>query len=163
MSQLADIRTAIASAVGEVPDVGVVHAFERYVRGSEQKFRELYTVELPDGTRQLRGWWLRRVATRESNDSIGEASDALNVHTWHLRGYMALSDEHASELTFDELIEAIRDRVREDLTFGGAAEQGPLNDGDNTDGAQLLDSGPVMFCGVLCHSALIEIRTWSYQ
>lgn len=159
MSQVAAIRSAIVAAVAGVPEIGQVHAYERYIRG-DARFAQLYEHTLPGGAGQLRGWWVRRVATRESSPSLGP--DALNVHTWHLRGYMALNDEQASELVFDELIEDVRAVVRADPTFGGVAEQGPLNDGDNTDGAQVIDAGPVMFCGVLCHSALLEIRTWSY-
>lgn len=161
MSQLAIIRTAIAAAVATVPGVGQVHAYERYTR-DEKAFRELYTNALPGGGSLLLGWWLRRNATRESSPNTGSGPDTLNVHTWHLRGYMALADGSASELAFDELVEAVRDVVRSDPTFGSVAEQGPYNDGDNADGAQVLDAGPVMFCGVLCHSVLLEIKTWSY-
>lgn len=158
MSRLATIRTAIVATVAAVPEVGVVHAYERYIR-ADDKFRQLYLYTPPVGTPQLRGWWVRRVATAESSPNISPRT--RNVHTWHVRGYMVLNDEAASELVFDELVEAVRDAVRADLTFGGVADLGPLNDGDNTEGAQVVDTGPVMFCGVLCHSALLEIRTWS--
>lgn len=161
MSQAAVIRSAIVAAVAGVPEIGQVHAYERYIRG-DARFAQLYEYTLPGGAKQLRGWWVRRAATREGTDSFGPGAAAINVHTWHLRGYMALSDDAATEIAFDELIEAIRDRVREDPTFGGVAALSPLSDEENTDGAQLIDSGPVMFCGVLCHSALLEIRTWSY-
>lgn len=158
MSHLAVIRTAIVATLAAVPQVGVVHAYERYVRG-DNKFKQLYLYTPPGGEQQLRGWWVRRVGTVESSPNVSPRT--RNVHTWRLRGYMALNDESASELVFDELVEAVRDAVRADPTFGGVADLGPLNDGDNTDGAQVVDVGPVLFCGVLCHSALLEIRTWS--
>lgn len=155
---VAAIRTALLATVAAVADIGQVHAHERYAR-EEAKFRDRFLFTPTGGTEQLRGWWLRRTATRESSPSVGRT---VNVHTWQLRGYMSLNDEAATELEFDALVEALRDALRADPNVGGFAEQGPLADGDNTDGPQLLDTGPVLFCGVLCHSAVIELRTWSY-
>lgn len=159
MSKLAQIRTAMVATVAAVPGAGVVHAYERYIRGDD-KFKQLYLYTPPGGVQQLRGWWLRRVRTAESSPNV--SPETRNVHTWHLRAFMALNDEAASELVFEEMVEAVRDALRADPTFGGVADQGPLNDGDNTDGAQVVDVGPVTFCGALCHSALLEMKTWSY-
>lgn len=152
------IRAALAALIAAVPDVGQVHAYERYLR-EEGKFRELYVYTPSNGIEQLRGWWLRRTATQERTLGVGRN---MEVHTWQIRGYMALNDAEASEHEFDALIEAMRDAVRADPTLGGVCEQSPLTDGDDTDGLQVADSGPVLFCGVLCHSALLELRTWSY-
>lgn len=152
----AEIRDALGALIAFVPDVGNVHTYERYVR-EEGKFRELYLYETAAGVQQLRGWWLRRTATQENSLGVGRY---LEVHTWQIRGYMALNDFDGSEHAFDALIEAMRDAVRADPTLGGVCEQSPL--GDSTDGLQVLDSGPVLFCGALCHSALLEMRTWSY-
>ena len=158
MSTLATIRAAIVAAAAAVPDMGQVHAYERYVRG-DIKFQELYLVDLPDGSQQLRGWWLRRKGTEEMAGPIGRSAD---VHTWQLRGYMSLQDESASELAFDELIEGFRDAVRADPTFGGVCEPVPYKAGQ-PEGVRVQDAGPVMFCGVLCHSAVLELQTWSYR
>jgi hypothetical protein len=158
MSNLAPIRAALLALVRAVPDIGQVHDRERYIR-EEAKFRQLYLVNQASTEPQLRGWWLRRARTQESTLGIGRN---VEVHTWHLRGYMALADETSTELVFDGLIEDLRDALRADPTLGGVCEQSPLSDGGNTDGLQLLESGPVLFCGVLCHSALLELRTWSY-
>ena len=155
----AAIRDALAALFAAVPAVGQVHNRERYLR-EETKFRELYLYTPLGGSKQVRGWWLRRTATAERSLGVGRT---LEVHTWQLRGYMALNDEEGSELAFDALIEALRDAYRADPTLGGVCEQSPLADGDNADGLQLLDSAPVLFCGVLCHSALLELRTWSYS
>lgn len=162
MSLLATVRNALQSTLQAVPDVGVVHAYERYTR-EETKFRELYTVKpsgQTDAVRQLKGWWLRRTGTAERTLGVGRTEV---VHTWRVRGFMALNDEQASELAFDELVEALRDAVRADPTLGGVCAQSPLADGGSSeDGLQLLEAGPVMFCGVLCHSAVLEMKTWSY-
>jgi hypothetical protein len=159
MSNLDTIRAALLALVRAVPDIGQVHDRERYIR-EEAKFRELYLFRHSTGEEpQLRGWWLRRARTQENTIGI---SRNVEVHTWHLRGYLALADAASTELAFDGLIESLRDAFRADPTLGGVCEQSPLADGNNTDGLQLLESGPVLFCGVLCHSALLELRTWSY-
>jgi hypothetical protein len=158
MSNLDTIRAALLDLVKAVPDIGQVHDRERYIR-EESKFRQLYLVSKAGEEPQLRGWWLRRARTQESSLGIGRN---VEVHTWHLRGYLALVDNSSTEILFDILIERLRDAFRADPTLGGVCEQSPLADGNNTDGLQLLESGPVLFCGVLCHSALLELRTWSY-
>lgn len=154
----AEIRDALGALIAFVPDVGQVHTYERYVR-EEAKFRALYLYTPSSGVEQLRGWWLRRTATQEVTLGIGRN---MEVHTWRIRGYMALNDFEASEMEFDALIEAMRDAVRADPTLGGVCEQSPLGDGEASDGLQVVESAPVLFCGVLCHSAVLEMRTWSY-
>ncbi|HSV81488.1 MAG TPA: hypothetical protein VLK85_20010 [Ramlibacter sp.] len=161
MSTLATIRAAIAAKAAAVPDFGVVHNRERFDAGSESKFKDLFVYELAGGAKQLRGWWLRRVATEELAIAFGRTVD---VHTWQMRGYMAFADADASELVFDELVEAFRDAVRADPTFGGVCEAEPMGDDARVpQNVQVLDAGPVRFCGVLCHSAVLQLRTWSYQ
>ncbi|CAN5439100.1 hypothetical protein BH10PSE18_BH10PSE18_19040 [soil metagenome] len=158
MSTLAQIRTAIVAAMNTVPDIGRVHDRERYFR-EEPKFRALYLYTPAGGEQQLRGWTVRRTATVERDANMVRT---INVHTWTIRGYMAFKDEDGSELVFDDLVEQIRAVVRADPTFGDVCQLGPLDDGDNTNGVQVNDAGPVTFCGVLCHSAVLQLRTWSY-
>jgi hypothetical protein len=155
MSVLSQHRAAIVATLGGVVDIGHVHDRERYAR-DEAGFRAAYLFTGSSGVPGLRGWWLRRTETKESSADTGEP---MNEHTWHIRGYMAFNDADASELVFDELVEAFRDAVRQDLTLGGACDLGPLSE---TEGVQVLDAGPVMFAGVLCHSVVLQLKTWSY-
>ncbi|MBX9831654.1 MAG: hypothetical protein K2X78_01230 [Burkholderiaceae bacterium] len=150
-------RAAIVAALSSVPNIGVVHDRERYAKDNA-KFAQHYLFTPAGGQQQLRGWWVRRAETEERSDTYGSGT-TTNVHTWHIRGYLGFNDEAASELAFDELIEAFRAVVRDDPTLGGACEQPPE---EETDGVQLMDAGPVMFAGVLCHSALLQLKTGSY-
>nr|WP_315237715.1 hypothetical protein [uncultured Albidiferax sp.] len=160
MSTLAPVRAAIKAKLTAVPQIGHVHEYERYVR-EEAKFRSLFEFDLVDGSKQLRGWWLRRTHSQELNIAMGRSVD---VHTWQIRAYMALSDDAGSELVFDGLIEAFRDAVRADPTFGGTCEPDPGEQGGQAAPqlVEVVDVGPVKFCGVLCHSAVLQLRTWSY-
>lgn len=152
-------REALVALIASVPEVGLVHARERYA-ASEADFRAMYLFTPTGGAQQVRGWWVRRSATAEH--AINNLR-TVSVVTWTVRGYMSFNDAQASELVFDELVEAIRSAVRADATLGGACPIGPLKDGDDvTDGVQVTDAGPVMFAGVLCHSAVLQLKTWSY-
>lgn len=158
MSNLALIRTAVVAKAAAVPGMGLVHDRERYAK-SEKDFRDQYLYERGDGKTEVRGWSIKRVSTRELTAGLGRGIDE---HTWQLRGYRAFNDEEASSTDFDEVIEAFRDAVRADPTFGGVCtSQWSMEDGES-ELVEVLDSGPVIFCDVLCHSALLQLRTRSY-
>lgn len=149
-------RAAIVAALASVPNIGVVHDRERYAKDNA-KFAQHYLFTPAGGQQHLRGWWVRRAETEERSDTYGSGT-TTNVHTWQVRGYLAFNDADATELVFDELIEAFRAVVRDDPTLGGVCDQPPE---EETDGVQVLDAGPVMFAGALCHSALLQLKTWS--
>lgn len=149
-------RAAIVAALASVPNIGVVHDRERYAKDNA-KFAQHYLFTPAGGQQQLRGWWVRRAETEERSDTYGSGT-TTNVHTWQVRGYLAFNDADATELLFDELVEAFRAVVRDDPTLGGVCDQPPE---EETDGVQVLDAGPVMFAGALCHSALLQLKTWS--
>ncbi|MDR1995145.1 hypothetical protein [Azonexus sp.] len=144
MSEHAILRAAIAAKLASVPGLGQVYNYERYAK-SDADFREFYAA----GDR-LQGWHVRRVARRENAGS----NEVLT--TWELRGFMSIDDAAASELLFDELIDRILDAWRDDPTLGRAV----LYPRDGADPVpQLEDSGPAMFCGILCHSARLKLVT----
>lgn len=159
MSTVADTRAALQALLMSVPAVGVVHRCERYAT-SEQGFRSayLYTHTDPaadafgDGS-HIRGWYIRRVETSEGTSN----AQILNEHTWHVRGYLAFKDAIESELIFDELVERIRDAVRLDTSLGlpGLMGAAPFQER----GVQVSSAGPVVFAGVLCHSAVLTFKT----
>lgn len=154
MSTVLTHRVALTALFGAVPDVGVVHGYEPYAK-TQSEFQAAYIWTAPDTTRQLRGWHLRRTATRERALGVGRT---LNTHTWRLTGYMALDDNGATEPVFDELVEALRRAYRLDPVLGGASLLGPADGA----GIDVTDSKPVVFCGVLCHSATLQFTTHAY-
>ncbi len=159
MSTLDTTRSALRALLSAVPAVGVVHTTERF-SSSEQGFRQAYlythTDPLADdfaAEPHIRGWYLRRTATREFNAN----GRILNEHTWLVRGYLSFKDAIASELIFDELVERMRDTVRGDGALGVAGLLG--SDVNEERGVQVAGVGPVLFAGVLCHSAALELKT----
>ncbi|WP_293222313.1 hypothetical protein [Ottowia sp.] len=162
MSTLSQHRAAIVAALASVPAMGIVHERERHA-GSNGAFADLYLYTPPAGSTpaapHIRGWWLRRSSTAEHSPNLHRH---VNVHTWEVRGYLAFRDADATELVLDDLVEQFRAVVRADPTLGGVCQPGPLALDDATDGVQVLDAGPVVFAGVLCHSVVLQLKTWSY-
>lgn len=154
MSVLQDHRAALAALLAAVPGVGLVHLYEPYAR-TEAAFAALYAWAVPGGGKQLRGWFIRRTGTRERELGVGRT---LNAHTWQVRGFMALDEAGATELVFDELVEAMRLAYRTDPTLGGVAQLSPAEGV----GMDVTDSRPVVFAGVLCHSAVLQLTTHAY-
>ena len=156
MSTLQQHRAAIVAALASVPDIGVVHDRERYAKDNA-RFAQLYLFTPAGGQQQLRGWWVRRSATLEKSPNVART---INEHTWTLRGYLAFDDAGAGELVMDDLVEQFRAVVRADPTLGGVCQPGPLD--EEEDGVQVTDAGAVLFAGVMCHSVVLQLKTWSY-
>ena len=160
-STLSAARSALLTVLGAVPAIGIVHSRERFA-SSEADFRKLYQYtpsEADDafGTDpHIRGWYVRRTATTEVNAN----GRILNEHRWLIRGYMAFKDAVESELIFDDLVERIRAAVRVDTTLGLPGMLGGSTQEER--GVQVASAGPVMFAGVLCHSAMLEMSTRSW-
>ncbi|WP_423458031.1 hypothetical protein [Ottowia sp. VDI28] len=158
-STLAASRQALLEVLRAVPAVGVVHDCEVYA--SEDKgFKAAYRYTNTDASADafaaephIRGWYIRRFATAEVNAN----ARILNEHTWHVRGYMSLKSAIDSELIFDELIERMRDAARMHGTMGVSSALGASTAQER--GVQVINAGPVLFAGVLCHSAVLELKT----
>ncbi|MEW8522553.1 MAG: hypothetical protein AB2552_05820 [Candidatus Thiodiazotropha endolucinida] len=142
-----DIRNAIAAVIRSVPNTGQVHTFERYAN-DRSDMKAFYQT----GT-QLLGWNIRRVRTLERSDYLG---DWMRSYRWEIRGYLSIDDSEMTELQFDRLIEAICDAFRADDKLGGLVDTCIIG---NEAGIQVLESYPVMFAGVLCHSAKLALNT----
>lgn len=147
-------RAAIVAMIAAVPTVGIVHDEEPWAR-TEARWGELYKVDTGAG-KVIRGWWVRRIRTRELSPHLGRA---INVHTWRIRGFSVLDSDAGTGVAFDDLVEAIRRAFRLDPTLDGAAQPGPV---DQPSGIQVNDSGPVWFAGALCHSADLTLATYEY-
>lgn len=144
MSEHRILRAAIVAHLLKVTDIGNVFAYERYAK-DDATFREIYAAG-----NSILGWHVRRVARKETSSR----NEVLT--TWEIRGFASLQDGDESELQFDELIDRICDAWRADPRMGNAVlypgpDIGPV--------PELVDAGPAMFCGVLCHSARLRLIT----
>ncbi|MBV2125731.1 MAG: hypothetical protein KUF75_11310 [Candidatus Thiodiazotropha sp. (ex Ctena orbiculata)] len=142
-----DIRNAIAAVIRSVPNTGQVHTFERYAK-DRSDMKKLYQT----GSKIL-GWNIRRVRTTEDSPAMGRW---IRIYRWEIRGYLSLDDSEETELQFDNMVEAICAVIRADDTLGGLVDSCIIG---KEAGIQVLESYPVMFAGVLCHSAKLALNT----
>lgn len=150
MASPPEIRAAIVARLSAVPNVGRVHAFERFAT-TEAAFRALYTEGQNAGARLL-GWHVRRLARRQTRDNGLRVVET----TWSITGMMALNDAAQSELFFDALVEAVCDAFDASPLSPGVLAQDASG---QRFGAQVETLEPVMFCGVLCHRAGLSLST----
>jgi hypothetical protein len=145
----ATIRAAIAAKIATVPDIGKVHAFERYAT-RQNDFRDLYTTG-----GKLLGWFVQWKGAEERPRATDHNTEILR---WEITGFMALEDGEQSEIAFGSLIDQLRTAFRNDETLGGAVETIEV---DNRFGLQVDGIEPVNFSGVLCHRARLSLVTES--
>ncbi len=145
------IRAAIGARLSTIPDIGLVHTYQRYAQ-RQRDFRTFYETA---GT--VRGWNVHRIGFRQRPYTAG-----VNVvlSRWRIEGFHALDDETETEILFDDMIDSINDAFLLDPTIGGTVNS---IEADNQVGIQLDDAGPAMFSGVLCHRARLSLQTEHYQ
>ena len=149
MSGTQTIRAAIRATMLTIPEITLVHEYERYAdrRGALSDYYQ------PADAHGIDGWFIRRTGTQVteiSNNSIAQ------YHRWQITGYRSFEDQAASELAFDAVLDDLIQAFVIDETLSGVVE-GIVVDG--AAGLQLDSSGPVMFGGVLCHQAIFSLIT----
>jgi hypothetical protein len=107
----------LVAQLGTIPDIGLVHPYERLI----------VEPDLAPGvfgeTQQVRAWTLTRhsILPERLPGITQRAQDRLV-----LRGYMSVDDTQASELAFQDLLEAVATTLRPMHTVGSFDRVGPL-------------------------------------
>jgi hypothetical protein len=144
------VRDAIIGKLQAIAEIGQVFPYEPYF------------VQPPDLVKcytyngRIRGWSVRRVALVETKSAIGISAKTYERVDWMITGYLETINGGASEATFDGLIDAIRQQVRIDFTFGISGLTSLFNE---RAGIEIAATGLVMFAGVVCHWAQLELTT----
>jgi hypothetical protein len=139
-------RAAIASVLSGIPDVGVVHDYDRWAV-DWGAFIALFKTTI-GGKDQIRGWEISRISASEDRTSV-------RPHTYAIRGYMGLKDSQATEKTFNDLIEAIAAAFRASQDLGKAVL--------GHDFIQIAVIEPRMFGSVLCHYAELRLTVHEHK
>jgi hypothetical protein len=154
------IRDAIAAVIAGAQANTRVQTYERYAV-QLPALKELYVAE-----GRLIGCHIRRVSLKRTTGGIGRWHALTR---WQIRFYHAIADDEASELAFDDWLDAVAQAFKADETLrtvefpnGAVAQTGPA-DSQKTQGLQIDDSTPVMFCGVLCHAAKCTLWTQHFE
>lgn len=152
MAEYLAVATDIKDKLTALGNMGVIHLYQRQVVDMA-KFINLFTRDLGNGRREIRGWEITRQSVLEH-----QRGAFFGHHDMVLRGYMGLSDADASSMVFQGMIDAIR------ATFRTAEPADPAADwlyrnGDNQQQSPvqvtLIDDR--MFGSVLCHHAELHI------
>lgn len=152
---VAAIRSAIVARLAAVPDIGVVHGYQRYAHN----LKDLAALYRSAAHNQLRGWNITRISTAETGNVQGRT---LEVIRWRILGVLALDDSAQSELTFDGLIEAVRNAFAQDETLSGTVAMCSDPEGHGETGIQVDDAGPGKFADVFAHIARLSLLTVRY-
>lgn len=151
MSDLVTIRAAIKARLELIPNIGVVHDYERFAN-RKSEFKAIF-----ESNNEMLGWFFFRERTAELDGDTGEVR---RLHYWRFFGFNALNDAAGTAKTFQALTEAIAAAFRSDPTMGGVID-------DNKDmeqvfgavGIQIDSIENVMFADVLCHRAQLSLVT----
>lgn len=146
------IRDAIKAKLDAITGIGKVHTYERY----SQKQSDLVAFYKDVASGRLLGWHISRVASREAYIDIERW---VRDHDWKIRGFMALDDADETQETFDTLIESICDAFRVDPSLGDLIFSTVIEEKNHQAGVQVEEVAPVLFGGVLCHSARLALTT----
>ena len=166
-SNYKQIGEAIAAELEAVEDIGRVHLYQRYA-ADLSKYLDFFRWAAPDGRSQIRGWVVTRESAREGLGSAASSQPGgfvpagvnRRAHTFLLFGVMGLEDEAQSETIFQDLVEAVCDRFRDNRALRLLDPEG------NPKVATLerlqpprLDSVEVRrFGAVLCHAAEVRVE-----
>lgn len=142
MTTTADIRNAIVAKITAINAIGQVHGYERYA-AQQSKLKELFETN-----GRILGWIVRRSGFKKT--AIADAIFTVRSQ-WSVRGYMSLDDAAQTEILFDTLADLLQATLANDPTFGIGSWV--------PDYELKAELEPVMFFGVLCHSATITFDT----
>ena len=166
-SNYRQIGEGIVAEVGAVANIGRVHLYQRYA-ADLAKYLDFFRWTAPDGRSQVRGWVLTREAAREGLGSAASSQPGgfvpagvnRRAHTFLLFGVMGLEDGTGSELAFQDLVEAVCDRFRDNralrlLDAQGAPRVATL---ERLQPPRVDAVEARRFGAVLCHAAEIRIE-----
>lgn len=156
MPTVAQIREAIKVKAAAVADAGTINDYERYLKDAS-KLAALYV----SGSR-LSGGFIALRGTERLSPGIGRY---VVTHRWELRFFRSLDDADATEKTFDTMLEAQAAAFQADENLGGLVSSIVLGEdgASGPAGLQIREKVPVLFCGVLCHSARGELFTRHHE
>lgn len=141
---LATIRTAIKTDLESVSGIGPVH---EYIRLAKDWGTVL--ARFKDSHNKINSWMITREATPGEEDTRDSFE---RIHHMKLIGVYGVQDSAATELTFQDLVEAIVAALHADTELGGTTyRSGPV---------QVATVEHRMFGAVLCHYAELRVDVW---
>lgn len=142
------VRTSIVNRVRALGLTDRVYEFERFA----DRIEDLKAIYVHNGA--IKGGFIQRVSGSE--DERGTCAPYLD--RWQLSLYQSWNDANESALVFDDWLDSIIDAFERGEALD-SSETFDLSASGQAGGVVLLDSQPVKFAGVLCHSANLQLTT----
>ena len=138
---LSTVRAKMKTVIESVSGIGQVHDYKRYVHDWDS-YKELFAKN-----QKINTWEIQRNHV-ESDPYGGSGGREDRMHVFIIRGFYAVSDDLASEKTFQDLADLVIDAFRNKPDLDAVANiiNFPIT----------ADFQESMFGGVLCH--VVEIR-----
>ena len=108
------VRTQIKTLIELASGIGTVYDYKRFVNHWES-YKDLFIKDSKVNT-----WEIQRV-TGDSDPYGGSGGREDRTHNFIIRGFYALSDELASEKTFQDLTDLVINEFRSQPTLNGVA------------------------------------------
>ena len=109
---LSTIRTQLQTLIGSVAGIEVanVHKFVRALHHFET-----FKSRFKSSGNKINAWIITRISTEERQHSLSNQN--LRIHTMIISGYYGLKDADATEETFQDLVELVCAKLRENHTL----------------------------------------------
>ena len=143
------IREQIKTILSAVSNTGKIHEYERFCT-DWSKFLDLFK----DENEEINGWTISRKSS--SQLIFAQGNDIQRIHHFLLTGFYGMQDEQASELSFQDVIEAIVDKFYDYDTLNDTCFSIAPNPGEQV-GIQVDMIENRIFGNVLCHYAELSL------
>ena len=120
------VRDALVATMSAVPNIGVVHAYQRYT-GNLSDYLSLFRTTI-DGVPQIRAWFVTLERTDSRWAAIPPSLAVETRWTFVIYGFLSVDDGSATEETMLELTETVMAAINASLpTVPGVLMAGPAD------------------------------------
>jgi len=142
-----EVRTEVASILGDVSNIGVVHSYFRW-----GKDRQFFENNFQSGSK-ISMFQIHRRSATETQTGLGGTGGAFNqLLQVEIEGFYSVDDSAESQKAFDLLVDGILAEFREHYTLNGSAL--------NTNPANLEASDFITVGNTLCHHCVIMLPVY---
>ncbi len=119
MGVYSDLRDAVKARVESVSNVGTVHDRQRY-NSNWDKYLEQFAGTFTN-VKQIRGWWVTWDGVPEVDGEAAAMGVAAETYAYTIRGIQGMDDGAGTEKTFCDLVENVKNAIRDRKDVGIAA------------------------------------------
>lgn len=120
MGWYSDITTAIVATLETIPEIGRVYPYDRYITDESSFLDQFLYVPVPGEDGEIRAWMITR--EKIELEPIAFGNEMGTYHYFCVAGVMGLNDVNASEVTFQDLTDAVMLALDSEADYGGLVD-----------------------------------------